>query len=328
MVCVDHGKWVYDRFTSNLERRAMDLALDLGILDALAEKPATQEQLRTRLKLGARATDVIITVLAALALVQRGEETVELTELARTFLLKGARHDLRPILHQRCTSDWLTMARQDRPMEPSRVQAWESGKAVPDFEASTARMHALTCAAGETLARNASLHGVSSLLDVAGGSGGLTMALAAARPEMQLGLFELPDVAGVARTYFERSGWGDRIRIHAGNMFADPLPQGYHSVLMSNVLHDWSDEQCVELLRTCHACLPPGGRVLLHEMLLDKGKDGPLTVALFSLMMLMSTRGRQFTAGELIGMLQCSGFTDARVTPAWGYFSVVMAVKA
>ena len=72
---------------------------------------------------------------------------------------------------------------------------------------------------------------------------------------------------------------------------------------------------------------PPGGRVFIHEALLDDSGAGPLTTATFSLVMLLGTQGRQFTYAELAKLLGDAGFTDVGATPSYGYYSVVRATR-
>ena len=61
-------------------------------------------------------------------------------------------------------------------------------------------------------------------------------------------------------------------------------------------------------------------------MLLNDTSDGPLPVALFSVMML-GTRGKQFSAPELNRLLTDVGFVDMTVTPSHAYHSLVSATR-
>jgi acetylserotonin N-methyltransferase len=73
--------------------------------------------------------------------------------------------------------------------------------------------------------------------------------------------------------------------------------------------------------------LVPGGRIYLHEMLLDDTGDGPLTTAAFSALMLANTRGRQFTFLQLKTLLEHAGFADVEVVPTYSYYSIVRGTK-
>ena len=63
-------------------------------------------------------------------------------------------------------------------------------------------------------------------------------------------------------------GVADRLDLIAGDMFADPVPPGADAILLSNVLHDWDVPDCRTLVARCAAALPPGGRLLVHDVFL------------------------------------------------------------
>jgi hypothetical protein len=109
-------------------------------------------------------------------------------------------------------------------------------------------------------------------------------------------------------------------------MFHDHWPEGYDAIFFSNVLHDWDATRRDELARRSFAALPPGGRIYLHEMLLNDDRDGPLTPALFSLLML-GTRGKQFSSVELGDLLTKAGFADITVSHSYAYYSLVTGTK-
>jgi acetylserotonin N-methyltransferase len=110
-------------------------------------------------------------------------------------------------------------------------------------------------------------------------------------------------------------------------MFREPWPRGYDAMLFSNVFHDWGPETNQKLAAMAFQTLPAGGRIYLHEMLLDDTGDGPLTTAAFSTLMLANTRGRQFTFQQLKTLLEGVGFVDVEVVPTYSYYSVVRGTK-
>ena len=73
--------------------------------------------------------------------------------------------------------------------------------------------------------------------------------------------------------------------------------------------------------------LPPGGRIFLHEMLLAEDGSGPVTTASFSMLMLLGTRGRQYSFSELRQILASVGFDDVDSRATYGYYSIVSGRK-
>jgi len=164
------------------------------------------------------------------------------------------------------------------------------------------------------------------LLDVAGGSGCFCIALASHYPNMRFAVMELPSICKLVEQYATKYGLQGQIETVAANMFIDPWPSGYDGVFFSNVFHDWDRASCLHLAKRSFELLPPGGRVFLHEILLNDTKDGPLVAAAHSMNMLQ-LRGKQYTARELDELLREVGFTDTTVTPTYAYYSLVSASK-
>jgi acetylserotonin N-methyltransferase len=111
-------------------------------------------------------------------------------------------------------------------------------------------------------------------------------------------------------------------------MFTTDWPAGHDAHFLSNIFHDWSDDTCRQLARKSFASLPPGGTLMLHEMLMDDDGCGPLATAAFSLLMLLSTKGRQYSLPELRCFLEDAGFTAIESASTGGaYYSLVTARK-
>jgi acetylserotonin N-methyltransferase len=103
-------------------------------------------------------------------------------------------------------------------------------------------------------------------------------------------------------------------------------PTGYDAVLLTNVLHDWDPDRRRQLATSAFNALPAGGRLFIHEMLLNDSQDGPLPAALFSVMML-GTRGKQLSFAELDDLAREAGFAEVEVKHTYGYYSLVTATK-
>jgi acetylserotonin N-methyltransferase len=74
--------------------------------------------------------------------------------------------------------------------------------------------------------------------------------------------------------------------------------------------------------------LPSGGRILLHEILMDDDYTGPFHAAAFSLLMLTGTLGKQYSLAEFAEILESAGFEDvAAQRTGGGYYSLVVGRK-
>ncbi|MFE7122518.1 methyltransferase, partial [Streptomyces sp. NPDC057654] len=172
---------------------------------------------------------------------------------------------------------------------------------------------------------------VRRLLDVGGGGAAYDIELCRRYPELRATVLDLPFVCELTGERVAEAGLADRIALAPGDFLRDAaLPAGHDAVLLSQIMHNWDEPTNRSILRKCHAALPPGGLIVLSELLVNDAKDGPLLPALMSLNMLVSTWGRNYTPGEYGRWLTDTGFTDVRTVrfSGPGADGAVVAVKA
>lgn len=153
------------------------------------------------------------------------------------------------------------------------------------------------------------------LLDVGGGEGAFLSAAAAAEPELDLALFDLPAVAERARRRFAGEGLGARVTVHGGDFFRDPLPTGSDVVSLVRILHDHDDARVLRLLENVYAALPEGGSVVVAEPMASDESDAPVGDAYFGFYLLAMGRGRPRSPAEQRDLLTRAGFSQVREWP-------------
>lgn len=329
---------IWDIWLSMYRLPAMAVADELGVFAALEAGPATAGETARRLGFNERATAVLFSLLSALGLIVSRGGRHELADVARIYLLPHSPYYWGPLLRtlgvlpqQRAaliralqSADEVPALSSDR--LPSR--AWERGQIDrAQAESVTRIMHCHSLPASVGVARSGQLAGIRRLLDIGGGSGCFSIAMAQHFPEIQCTVMELPAVCEVARSYIEEGGVSDRVSTVAADMFHDAWPCGYDGVFFSNIFHDWSAETNLLLARRAYDALPGGGRIVLHEMLLDEDGSGPMTTASFSVLMMLGTQGRQYTFSDLRQILATAGFADIHATASYGYYSMVIGRK-
>ncbi len=150
------------------------------------------------------------------------------------------------------------------------MEAWETGQLDADFALRIARfMNSHSLPASRGVARQGDFAGVTRLLDVGGGSACFSIALAERHPALRCTIMELPAMCDRAAQYVAEAGLSERIDTRAVDMFRQDWPTGYDAVLMANILHDWEPATNAKLAANAFALLPKGGRIYLHEMLLN-----------------------------------------------------------
>ncbi|CAL9042627.1 unnamed protein product, partial [Musa banksii] len=151
--------------------------------------------------------------------------------------------------------------------------------------------------------------GVKVLVDVGGGVGGTISIIAAKHPHIKAINFDLPHVISEAPPI---AG----VEHRGGDMF-DSVPSG-DAILMKWILHDWSDELCVKILRNCWKALPEKGRVILVECVLPVVPEpmgrGREVFYLDVVMMVHNPGGKERTEREYEGLAREAGFSGLKAT--------------
>jgi hypothetical protein len=151
-----------------------------------------------------------------------------------------------------------------------------------------------------------------SIVDVGGGEGHFLRAVLGAHAGISGVLFDLPSVVERAQA----AGDNPRLQFAGGDFFVDPVPAGDAIVLME-VLHDWDDARCGQILQAVRRAATPQTRVLVVEIDLPAG-DGPDWPKLLDIVMLAVFAARQRTVQENHQLLTANGFevVGTTVTPA------------
>jgi cyclopropane fatty-acyl-phospholipid synthase-like methyltransferase len=313
---------------------AVAVADERGVFAALADRPLGLEEAAARLSLTHEWTEILFGALAAMELMRVQDGSFHLTSTARSFLVPDSPYycggTFANFVRGDSDTDKLRRAISGADTDSDRyvVRDWKPGElTLEQAEAGARALHGLSLATAVGTARGGDFAGVRRLLDIAGGAGTFSIALAQQHPEIHCTVAELPSVCPVTQRYIERYGVAQQVETTPLNMFFEPWPTGYDAVLLSNVLHDWGVHHRAVLLERAFACLSPDGRIFINEMLMTDAADGPWGPAMFSLNMRVGTMGKQFTGPELRRALESVGFRDMSIANTYGHFSLTSARK-
>jgi len=137
-----------------------------------------------------------------------------------------------------------------------------------------------------------------TVVDVGGGNGALLRELLSRRAELRGIVFDLPE------THRDEEAFDERIEFVAGSFF-ESVPRG-DAYLLSGILHDWSDDRALAILRSMGASASSGARVLILESVVPPGND-PNGAKWLDLLMLVLARGRERTEPEWRELLEHAG---------------------
>jgi O-methyltransferase domain/Dimerisation domain len=165
-----------------------------------------------------------------------------------------------------------------------------------------------------------------TVVDVGGATGNMLVAILTRYAGPHGVLFDRPHVVSDAPALLKSKGVMDRVTIEAGDFFKT-VPAGGDAYVLSHIIHDFSEEQCLTILGHCRKAMKPEGRLLIVEMVLPPG-DTPHPGKMFDMVMLVLPGGQERTEAEYGSLLGKAGFRLTRVVPTDSAVSVVEAVLA
>jgi hypothetical protein len=313
--------------------RVVHLAAELGLADHLATGPLTAEELARRTETHAPSLYRIMRTLASLGLfTEDATHKFTLTPLGAA-LKKGApgsaRASILTLGGEAISAAWQQLLYSVKTGKPGFDKAF--GKPIFPWLAEHPAEASLF---GETMigfhgAEPAAVAGAydfsrfAQIVDVGGGTGNLLTTILGTYAAPRGVLFDLPHVASDAAALIQSRGLTNRVNVETGSFF-DSVPRGGDAYLLSHVIHDWSEDQCLTILGNCRRAMKADSRLLIIEMVLPPG-DTPHPGKMLDIMMLVGPGGQERTAGEYETLLGKAGLRLTRVVPTPSAVSIVEA---
>jgi ubiquinone/menaquinone biosynthesis C-methylase UbiE len=304
---------IFDCFTAYQKTAAMQASIDVGLFSAIGSGASTVEAIAKACDASPKGVRVLCDYWTVQGfLIKAKDGSYRLTPEAATFLdraspayMGGAigflNGTVAPFFGR------LTAAVRNGGCETS-------GSVEPEYEGwipFAEGMGAMMFPTAQAIAKIVGPIPVGRVLDVAASHGLFGIAVAQRNPGVHVAALDWPKVLEVARKNAARMGVGDRYTTIPGDAFQADLQGPYDLILLTNLLHHFSVEQCTTLLKRLRAALKPGGRLVTLEFVPNEDRVSPPMSATFPLTMLGTTAsGDAYTFAELDRMLRTAGFTD------------------
>ncbi|MDH3691691.1 MAG: acetylserotonin O-methyltransferase, partial [Gammaproteobacteria bacterium] len=167
---------------------------------------------------------------------------------------------------------------------------------------------------------------VKTIVDVGGATGNMLAAILSRHAAPRGVLFDRPHVVGDAPALLKARGVEKRVTIEPGDFF-ERVPAEGDAYLLSHIIHDWNEDQCLTILGHCRNVIKPDGRLLIVETVLPTG-DTPHQGKVQDMVMLVVAGGQERTEAEYASLLSKAGFRLSRVVATESVVSVVEALPA
>jgi SAM-dependent methyltransferase len=317
------------------EARAIQTALKLGLFEALHLDERDADALAATIHCERRATMLLANAMVALDLLRKSDGQYALTDTARRFLLENSPEYLGGMIlfDEALWSIWGKLDESIRDGQPARIP--DMYQSHPDETHRFIRaMDSLVRARGDAVwtAQALDLSWAQTVADLGGGPGTYLIELLRRWPHLRGILFDLPATLEVTRRIVNGRGGTpqERLTLHELDYNRSEIPGPLDVIFMSNIIHSEDEAANTALLAKCFRALAPGGLLVIKDHIMNAGLTAPAAGAVFSLYLLLVTRGRDYCFEEVAEWMRSAGFTDIRLqalpSPPFSS-SIVMARK-
>jgi hypothetical protein len=299
------------------------VANEIGVFTALAAGPATIEELAEKIGVPARTLRIVADATVALGFLLKEDDAYRNGATADAFLSGTGPMNLSPGLRFMSA---LGYSRWEGFEQAVRTDAPAPGELTPEEQKIFSEgVEALTAGPAHALASIYDFGRHRRLLDLAGGTGSILVAILSANPALEGTLFELPEVAAIAERKIAALPVADRVSVTVGNAMEDELPAGHDAVLLANIIHYFLPQQNTELVRRVRTAVEPGARLLVVDWWTDPTHTQPLPTTLMAGEFLTAVGGDVYSEEEMNAWLGEAGWRPLERLPLAGPQSVIVA---
>lgn len=328
---------IYEMMLAYKSTALLRTAVELGVFDCLATGRLGASDVAQQLRLDPRGTRLLLNALAAIGLVRCDGPEYWLAADAAALLVRGSSRyvgDMAKVM----SSHWEWDALQQLPdavrrggtvlaesAETPRYEYWE------DFAAYAGAVAGPTAErVADILAPWAAARSRLHVLDVACGHGLYGFTIAGRQPHARVWSQDWENVLPITVDHARRLGLADQVSTIGGDMFEVPLGGPYDVVLLTNILHHFSERRGGDLLARARAALSPSGKVVLVGFTVEDGPPAQDAQAhLFSILMLVWTfAGEVHSTAIYRKMLADAGFGNAQLHQVPGLPLRIMVADA
>lgn len=324
---------VFRMATAYWASQALYVAAKLGVADVLSEGPKSSDEVASAIGANSRSLARLTRALVHLGILAvNNDGRFRLTRIGAT-LQSGMPGSMRSIVltlgeqHYQAWGKLLDSVTCDKPAfeeiygQPLFEYLTENSAAARNFNEGMTDLTSQVALA-TVLAYDFSKSRV--VVDIGGGHGVLLESILRSNPSTAGILFDSQQVIAAATPKIGGKSATDRILTFAGDFF-ESVPHGADLYILKNVLHDWSDDRAVRILKNCRRAMDSNATLLVIEMVLPLSDD-PAFGSLLDLNMLVMSGGQERTKNEYSSLLEKSGFRLRQVIPTLAPVSILEAI--
>ena len=316
--------------------KSLFTALQFNLFTHLSEDALTVEEVATKMGTDVDRVGTLFTALTAIGLVSFDGERYRNSPAAQSFLVHGAKYDFSDYLSQQVDRQMYGLLDQvadaiSNDLPDDAIASYADWMADADAaKLYSQSQHAGSLGPARTLARELDLSKAEQILDVGGGTGAYAITLCEKNPQLQATVIDFPNVATLGEEYVAKAGLEDRVSFQPGDLLRADWPDGQDVVLMSYIFSSVPGNKIADLVQHAADVLKPGGRLIVHDFMVNAERDGPKLAALWQFQhTAFNPQARSVSTEWAEDTLNDAGFQKTAVRPMIpGMTSVVSGVMA
>jgi SAM-dependent methyltransferase len=309
--------------------QAIAVAAKLGIADLLKEEPRTAEELANATKAHTESLNRLLRMLTSVGIFAEDADArfrqTPLSDLLRDDNPQSAR-GMAIFGSELFWTSWGDLHRTVMTGQPAfpRIHGASMFEYLAKHPADAAIFDAaMTSRSSIDLSAVMGAYDFSEfkrIVDVGGGHGALLHGILSVNPKLRGILADQPAVVAGAAT-LRTGSIADRCEVVGVDFFVS-VPEGADAYIMKRIIHDWSDEDSLKILRNCRRAIRPNGKLLLIEQVLKPANE-PDPGKLMDLNMLVVLGGQERTQAEFAALVRQADFSLTRVIPTTSEMSII-----
>jgi|GEM_PF-458908 len=280
----------------------------MGLFRLLAQSPANSSEICSALKTSPRGTRLMLDALVGLDIISLNDGIYELAGLGLEFLHPDSEYYMGDIYEHNYNllTRWMKLEDSIKTGEPL-LSDDDQSRTGDSLTAFIMGMQNLCSVQGDGIAEALNIKDVKSILDLGGGPGTLLHAVLKRQPNAKGVVLDRADVVELARQESAKNNLPE-IGYISGDIFSANWGGPWDMILLSNIIHSYSEEKNREIIKLCEKNLTHGGQLVIIDFFLDETGTEPSYASLFSLNMLLNTdMGRSYRLSNTEDWVRSSG---------------------
>lgn len=297
--------------------RTIMTAQDVGLFEVLRDGPLSVDEAAARCGAQPRALGQLMHALVGAGYLRHRAGQFSLTPKVRKWLLRGTPHSLYDKMRFQFVEYDLIRHYSDYVRTGESVAIHQTFT-PDDWDRYMRAMRDLARLNGAEVGwRTPVPRGAKDLLDIGGSHGHFAAQLCRRYPGLRAEILELPAAIAASAPILAEEGMGDRVVHRAGDALHDDLGEGcWDVILISQLVHHFSDAQNAALMQRAGRALRPGGVLVVQEVIRPGDASASGTAGtLLDLYFAATSESGTWPVETISGWLQAAGLTPRR--PIW-----------